>query len=656
MFPSLPLLLLILGVQGHDVRNKGLESFAHVLSHTKEVASVVQPRAVHSRSLLQSDSALPPVQQIYSAQASPNAPQQNSLQSLVLALKAAFSVISHPPSAAVSTLPSASSPGASSIIVIDGTAMVKSSALWPLTADIALRLRCIQWNALKDQVYDFQMLTANQAANSTKAAPQVAIRFRYLLRNAFQDSANFEDLLQWAAQLPSNFSSTAKQLYGWNASFALQNGSIVREIDAAGLPNLEAPTSMVVPTNISVLAITVSLSGSNLVPFNSSHQSDLLTAYLEVMQEYGVVWVDLSSISEAGAAPYSSVYSSLSSRRLLVSPDTGSQSVHVGMHLAFAADNLGGNSSGAQASLNVPQAQQSAQKLLQAQGPDGTMVQVSLTIAIPKASYYGIGHTGALRAFCTYSFDRNMSLLSLAVALPLAVGTKGDHMALCAQDSTSLASDAPATNRPGSHFVAAGQLSPPGPTASTPSSDSLVLFARAGNQTADPVERLQLVMQQSTEHQSALQRWQAKEQERQAAMAELAAFAQYRLKEGKLFKGLVMSGEMSRSQEHIMCRAVRAEQRQQEVTIKLYAFNAGALSEQGACEQMLPRHVMPRAAGRCPEELGVDGGTTPACILLEPVGRTLAHRLRHLAAEPLAPQEQVRCSPSLLCLILKANT
>ena len=38
--------------------------------------------------------------------------------------------------------------------------------------------RCIQWNALKDQVYDFQMLTANQAANSTKAAPQVAIRFR----------------------------------------------------------------------------------------------------------------------------------------------------------------------------------------------------------------------------------------------------------------------------------------------------------------------------------------------------------------------------------------------------------------------------------------------------------------------------------------------
>ena len=32
------------------------------------------------------------------------------------------------------------------------------------------------------------------------------------------------------------------------------------------------------------------------------------------------------------------------------------------------------------------------------------------------------------------------------------------------------------------------------------------------------------------EHQSALQRWQAKEQERQAAMAELAAFAQYRLK------------------------------------------------------------------------------------------------------------------------------
>ena len=47
---------------------------------------------------------------------------------------------------------------------------------------------------------------------------------------------------------------------------------------------------------------------------------------LQVMQEYGVVWVDLSSISEAGAAPYSSVYSSLSSRRLLVSPDTGESS------------------------------------------------------------------------------------------------------------------------------------------------------------------------------------------------------------------------------------------------------------------------------------------------------------------------------------------
>ena len=39
--------------------------------------------------------------------------------------------------------------------------------------------------------------------------------------------------------------------------------------------------------------------------------------------------------------------------------------------------------------------------------------------------------------------------------------------------------------------------------------------------------------------------------------------------------------------------------------------------------------------------MDVDGGTTPACMLLEPVGRTLADRLSHMAAEPLAPQEQV---------------
>ena len=48
------------------------------------------------------------------------------------------------------------------------------------------------------------------------------------------------------------------------------------------------------------------------------------------------------------------------------------------------------------------------------------------------------------------------------------------------------------------------------------------------------------------------------------------------------------------------------------------------------------------AIARCPEEMDVDGGTTPACMLLEPVGRTLADRLSHMAAEPLAPQEQVR--------------
>ncbi len=47
------------------------------------------------------------------------------------------------------------------------------------------------------------------------------------------------------------------------------------------------------------------------------------------------------------------------------------------------------------------------------------------------------------------------------------------------------------------------------------------------------------------------------------------------------------------------------------------------------------------AVGRCPEELGVDGGTTPACMLLEPVGRSLADRLSHIASEPLAPREQV---------------
>lgn len=49
------------------------------------------------------------------------------------------------------------------------------------------------------------------------------------------------------------------------------------------------------------------------------------------------------------------------------------------------------------------------------------------------------------------------------------------------------------------------------------------------------------------------------------------------------------------------------------------------------------------AIARCPEELDVDGGTTPACMLLEPVGRSLADRLSHMVAEPLAPQEQVCC-------------
>ena len=58
------------------------------------------------------------------------------------------------------------------------------------------------------------------------------------------------------------------------------------------------------------------------------------------------------------------------------------------------------------------------------------------------------------------------------------------------------------------------------------------------------------------------------------------------MQEGKLFKGHVMSGELSKSQEHVLCKAVRADRRTADVTIKLFAFSAGLLSEQGACQEV----------------------------------------------------------------------
>ena len=59
-------------------------------------------------------------------------------------------------------------------------------------------------------------------------------------------------------------------------------GSIVRKVNAGSLPGLESSIELPVPTNISIMAINVSVSGADMVPFNSSHQNDLLTTFLQV--------------------------------------------------------------------------------------------------------------------------------------------------------------------------------------------------------------------------------------------------------------------------------------------------------------------------------------------------------------------------------------
>ncbi|KAK9837642.1 hypothetical protein WJX74_001973 [Apatococcus lobatus] len=780
----------------------GLESRG--MSAENEMELLSRPISTPSRALLQSSMSMSPgmAQQIYSSPRAGSATSGITLQSLVPALRGAFSMVNQAPSP---DSPPAGSP-VSSIIVIDGTALVNGSSLGSLTADTALRLRSIQWNVLKKYVYDFQMMTVNHTDASTPAAPQAALRFRYVLRNALQSNANFQDLLGWAADLPSNFSTEAREVYGWNLSFVLQAGNIVRKINAASLPSLESATELPVPANVSIMAINVSIAGAGMIPFNTSHQNDLLTAYLQVLSSQGLLWADLGHISENAGPAYSSVLGSLSARKLLTASSaglelqqqpqqqrhqdfmlglhrqllqasgaapaaaatapatsTGTQNVTVGMHLIFTADNSSANGSIAQAALSIAQGQQDVHDLLQAQGLAWELSLISLGVAVSLAPtkdvqlYSGrdvgapspmpsqhaaaplmstdrvtFAPAGSPAAAASHSGLSTSPVLGIvlgcAAALILATllgclltyrkqlrevnasfktwhrrvkdsksrkrkpqqpqpqagadpGTgnakdAGDKAAvrpsraqtrggginpedtaaldtadfiMTTQDSASMASE-PARGPRDAQAAGAGHLSP---QVSSPSSDSMVLFPRKSIQVADPAERLQLVMQQSTEHERALQRWQAQEGERASSMAELSAFAQYRLKEGKLFKGHVMSGELSKSQEHVLCKAVRADQRSTDVTIKLFAFSAGLLSEQGACQEVSCGRVMPRALARCPEELDVDGGTTPACMLLEPVGRTLADRLSHMASEPLAPQEQVSMLAGL-CAALQA--
>ena len=64
----------------------------------------------------------------------------SNLQSLVPALEAAVSFVAQPPAAPA---PSPATSAATSIVVIDGTAIVNGSSLWPLTADVALRVRWV---------------------------------------------------------------------------------------------------------------------------------------------------------------------------------------------------------------------------------------------------------------------------------------------------------------------------------------------------------------------------------------------------------------------------------------------------------------------------------------------------------------------------------